>query len=291
MPGLEDCTLDTCPVEYSILGYRPSLAASITFIVLHLLLLAVHFFLGLRLKAWWFASCMILGCAANIVGYAARILLYYDPFNFNSFLIQIVFVGSAPVFYTAAIYVTMARTVEYFDASLSRIKPKLYYIIFIGCDILALVLQAAGGALSSIGDAPSGVGVDLALAGLVFQVVTMVVFSALLADYLARYFMSRPGFVMDRQLKMFLGFLSFAIFLILARCAYRVAELSEGYNGDIFHDEPLFIGLEGVLIVIAVIALCIAHPGAMFNQELDRTKLTSKDGGESGTELMVEPRV
>jgi hypothetical protein len=58
---------------------------------------------------------------------------------------RIVFIGSAPVFYSAAIYVTLAKIVEELDVSLSRIKPKLYYVIFIVCDVGSLVLQAAGG--------------------------------------------------------------------------------------------------------------------------------------------------
>jgi hypothetical protein len=51
----------------------------------------------------------------------------------------------APVYYSAAIYVTMTKTVEELDESLSRIKPRLYYVIFVFCDLGALVLQAGGG--------------------------------------------------------------------------------------------------------------------------------------------------
>lgn len=54
-------------------------------------------------------------------------------------------IGGAPVFYTAAIYVAIPMLVESLDVSLSRIPPRMYYIIFINADIAALVLQASGG--------------------------------------------------------------------------------------------------------------------------------------------------
>ncbi|KAK5627545.1 hypothetical protein RRF57_003260 [Xylaria bambusicola] len=296
------CTLELCPIEYSIFQYRPSLAANTTFVVLHFILMLVHLRLGLRLKHWWFSGAMILGCAFNVVSYGTRVLLWQNPFSFTGFLLQIidlrclpwcwiVFVGSAPVFYSAAIYVTITKTVERLDESLSRIKPKLYYVVFIICDIGALTLQAVGGAVSTVSSGSNAAGVDLALAGLIFQVVTMLTFVGLLADYLIRYFQDKAFANISLRLKLFLCSLSLAILLILGRCAYRVAELSEGYSGTLFHDEPLFIGLEGVLIVLAVVALSIGHPGFVFNA--DQAKLgeaypdsLTPGGVESGDEPM-----
>ncbi|KAI1348306.1 parasitic phase-specific protein PSP-1 [Xylaria sp. FL0043] len=287
----ETCTLKLCPIEYSIFQYRPSLAANVTFIVLHFTLMLVHLGLGLRLKNWWFSGAAVAGCVSNIVGYGARVLLWQNPFSFVGFLLQIILVGSAPVYYSAAIYVTLAKTVEKLDKSLSRIEPRLYYVIFIFCDFLALTLQAVGGAISSISNGANSIGVDLALAGLIFQVVTMLVFVGLLADYLIRYFQDKPFDFVNIRLRIFLGALSLAILLILARCAYRVAELSEGYSGTLFHNEPLFIGLEGVLIVLAVVALCVGHPGFVF--EIEQAKLfkgyhlpSAASGVESGIELV-----
>jgi amino acid permease len=123
----------------------------------------------------------------------------------------------------------MTKTVETLDESLSRIKPKLYYVIFITCDILCLALQAAGGAISSLSTGSDNTGVDLALAGLILQVVTMLAFVVLLGDYLARYFKGRSLESIDRRLRIFLAFLSLAIILILGRCAYRVAEREYSY--------------------------------------------------------------
>lgn len=111
----------------------------------------------------------------------------------------------------------------------------------------------------------SQVAVNIALAGLGFQVFTLVIFCGLFTDYLVRYVRSIKPQALDRRLKIFFGCLSLAIMLILARCAYRVDELSEGYGGHLIHNEPLFIGLEGVLVICAVFFLCIGHPGFVFD--------------------------
>lgn len=49
---------------------------------------------------------------------------------------------------------------------------------------------------------------------------------------------------LSMRFRVFAGAL--AIVLILIRCAYRIDELSDGYNGPLIHKEGLFIGLERV---------------------------------------------
>ena len=87
--GSTPCNLDTCPVEWSIYGFRPSLAANITFLVLFGIVGIVHTYLGWRWKSWGFMSGMILGCLSELIGYVGRILLWSNPFSFNGFMIQI----------------------------------------------------------------------------------------------------------------------------------------------------------------------------------------------------------
>jgi hypothetical protein len=63
---------------------------------------------------------------------------------------QIVCLTIAPAFLAAGIYLCLSRIVVTFGAQNSRIKPKDYPRIFIPCDVLSLVLQAAGGGYASI---------------------------------------------------------------------------------------------------------------------------------------------
>jgi hypothetical protein len=104
-------------------------------------------------------------------------------------------------------------------------------------------LQGAGGGLSSNGS--GNVGVNVSLAGLSFQVFTLCVFIVLMVDYMLRW-RSHGNVVLTPRFKLFATSLFVAIIFILARSAYRIDELSDGYNGSIFHDQTSFIVLEGV---------------------------------------------
>ena len=83
------CDLDSCPVEWSIYQYRPSLPANIVLLVLFSLLGLVHSYLGFRWRSWGFMTGMLLGCLSEIIGYVGRILLYFNPFSWEGFMIQI----------------------------------------------------------------------------------------------------------------------------------------------------------------------------------------------------------
>ncbi|WZH42354.1 uncharacterized protein QYS62_003346 [Fusarium acuminatum] len=255
-----NCTLDLCPVEWSVYQYRPSLAANIAFIVLYAIAMGAHMFLGIRWKQWFYMSFMMVGCLFEIIGYIGRIILYKNPFNFGGFMVQIVFITSGPVWYTAAVYVTLSKIIKYLAPEASRFKPELVWWLFIPADITCLVLQAAGGALSTISQGSSQTGIDVALAGLSLQVVILVLFCALLGDYLWRYFRSGAAGAIDNRMRIFFGFVSAAVILILARCAFRCYELSEGYqDSDLVTNEGLFIALEGVPPDVN------AHPSTIAN--------------------------
>jgi hypothetical protein len=112
--------------------------------------------------------------------------------------------------------------------------------------VVSLVLQGAGGGMSASTSGASQTGVDIALAGLSFQVFTLLVFCGLFADYLIRYSRSGEAARFGPRPKRFFAFTALAVLLTFIRCAYRVDELSDGYMGPLIRREDLFIGLEGV---------------------------------------------
>ena len=250
-----NCTLALCDIKYSVYEYRPSPAANGVFIALFGLALLVHLVQGIRYREWSFMICMLLGCVDEMVGYGGRIMLYKDPFSFTGFLMQIVCITIGPVFYCAAIYVLLGRTIKLLGARHSRISVGLFYWAFLTCDVVSLVLQATGGAMSSTSSGSSATANDIALAGLSFQVVTLVIFIGLAVDYAVtwrRHTTIEPpdevstSATLGTPFKIFVLALSSAILLILIRCAYRIDELSKGYGGPLIHNQGLFIGLEGV---------------------------------------------
>lgn len=269
-----NCTLEVCPINASIYGYRPSLAANSAFIALFGICFVLHSVQSIYWRSWGFLAAMGLGCIDEMIGYGGRIMLYENPFSFTGFLIQIICITTAPVFFCAAIYVLLAQIFVRLGSEHSRFSPKLFYWIFIPCDIVSLVLQAAGGALSSTSHGKSKIGVDIALAGLSFQVFTLASFIGLCLDYILRYQHSSTRATLTKSFKIFAVFLFLAIVLILIRCAYRIDELSDGYSGPLIHNESLFIALEGVMVIVAAFSMSVAHPGMIFSRNPGENHLT-----------------
>ncbi|KAF5688809.1 parasitic phase-specific psp-1 [Fusarium circinatum] len=243
-----NCTLDLCPLEASIFRYRPSVPANSIFIGIFGLCLIAHTIQGVLTRSWGFMACMVAGCVLEIAGYAGRIVLYDNPFSFNGFLAQI-------------------SNIYHLDRSISRFDPRVFYWMFIPCDIISLILQAVGGAFSATGTTKKDVdtGVDISLAGLIFQVITLVLFCLLFTDYLLlcrKSNLARSG--MTKAMTVFLTFLFLSILFVLIRCTFRIVELHEGYFSHFFRQEGGFIGLESAVMCAAVICLNIGHPGKIL---------------------------
>ncbi|KAG8412564.1 RTA1 like protein [Metarhizium acridum] len=85
----------------------------------------------------------------EVIGYAGRVIMWNNPFSYPDFMTQIICLTIAPVFFTASIYVTLSKTIVNLAPDLSRFKPQLFYWIFIPFDATCLLLQAAGGAMST----------------------------------------------------------------------------------------------------------------------------------------------
>lgn len=74
-------------------------------------------------------------------------------------------------------------------------------------------------------------------------------------------------FIELRDTKKFTWFqyiLAAAVVFIFIRSIYRVAELQQGFNGPIANDEVSFMILEGPMIILAVLAMTVFHPGTAF---------------------------
>lgn len=120
------------------------------------------------------------------------------------------------------------------------------------------------------------------IAGLSVQVFTLLIFILLALDFAFRTTKRTrelgsqsaldPTHAKLRSSWAFKGFLialSFATLCIFTRSVYRVAELSEGWNGHLIKTQKYFIGLEGAIVGAAVLALNAFHPGLCFREGYD----------------------
>jgi RTA1 like protein len=126
-------------------------------------------------------------------------------------------------------------------------------------------------------------GNDIMIAGLAFQVLTLLIFMCFCIDFAIRTrrrfntmgdagFNQSPAALALRgslKFKGFLAALTLATICIFWRSVYRVAELGEGWDGDLIKRQWLFVGFEGVMVIVACLALNIFHPAFCFKEGVE----------------------
>lgn len=111
----------------------------------------------------------------------------------------------------------------------------------------------AGGGLASVASQDNkdpATGDNVMMAGLSFQVFSLLLFAIATGDYYLRvrkhYRNQEPPTGAHPHLKWFFAALGLAFTCILIRCIYRVIELSGGWNSSLMKKETDFVVLEGV---------------------------------------------
>ncbi|KAH8196203.1 hypothetical protein TruAng_009619 [Truncatella angustata] len=149
VPGFV-CQLGTCDVEeWGYVHYQPSIPGNALFLAIIVLFAICQLALGIYYKTGLMAVSILLGLATEALGYIARILLHTNPFDRAYFLWYLICLTIGPVFIAAAIYLSLGRIVVVYGEDISRIKPRTYTIIFMGCDIISLCIQAVGGGIAA----------------------------------------------------------------------------------------------------------------------------------------------
>ncbi|KAH8886437.1 putative RTA1 domain protein [Thozetella sp. PMI_491] len=292
----DDCTLDTCSLEYANPQYQPSLPGNAAYAGAFGLLLIAQIFFGIRHKTWTFLAGLAGGIVVEILGYVGRLQLHSNPFSFNAFVMQLVCLTIAPAFLTAGIYVCLTRIIVAYGQGISRLRPRTYTYIFMSCDFVSLVLQSAGGAITSMADDSntSQMGVNIMIAGLIFQVVALSVFGAVCCDFALRVRRRQEwlndSFTHLRAKFVFKGFL-FALVaatvLIFVRSVFRVAELWQGFNGYLANHELTFMIFEGPMIILACAFLTVFHPGISFGGRWAEAQPAPRKSKRSNTLLVM----
>lgn len=284
-PDTPFCLAIPIPSYYN---YRVSLPANAVFLALFSLSwLGFAGVYGFTRKGLGFTVAMLLGVACEIIGYVGRVLSWQNQWQENGFLIQIVCLTIGPAFLAAGVYLCLRRIVYAFGPENSRIPPEYYTRIFIPCDVISLVLQAAGGGIASVAshdNKPVETGDNIMIAGLSFQVLTLLVFIVCCVDFAlrARGRYARLGgvaaFDQDGAARRLRGSVLFrgclvalglATVCIFWRSVYRVAELSRGWDGPLMKRQDLFIGFEGVMVAVACLSLNVFHPTLCFGELMD----------------------
>lgn len=245
-----------CPASGSFYGYAPNLGANAFFLAMFVVLCSLNILLGILHKTWTYMVAMALACAGASIGYAGRVIMHYNPYNNNGFMIQITCLIISPAFNSAAIYLTLKHITLQFGPQFSRIRPAAYTYIFIAGDLISIIVQGVGGALaSSVHDTNQlKLGNTLMNVGVSWQVACLVFFACTAFDYMLRRWQARISSPLDpisratlhdARFCLFVGGVLVAMILILARCIYRIVEMAGGFGNKIMKEEVPFIVLEG----------------------------------------------
>ncbi|KAK9802118.1 putative Sphingoid long-chain base transporter RSB1 [Seiridium cardinale] len=275
---LVDVYPEICSYDQSYYSYRIWIVANAIFLGLFSLSFLGYagVFVFTRFRNVGFTVALLLGVLCEVLGYMGRVLSWQDQWSENGFLIQICCLTIGPAFMAAGIYFCLRNIVVAFGADNSRLNPAWYPRIFIPCDVISLILQALGGGMASVAS-HNGTNIEtgnnIMIAGLAFQVFTLFAFIVLAVDFAIRTVRNPrnldhdPALVSLRaspRFRLFLGALTLCTICIFWRCVFRVAELSDGWTGPIMKEQNLFVGFEGVMVIVAVLLLNVWHPNLCF---------------------------
>ncbi|KAJ6451295.1 RTA1-domain-containing protein [Mycena sanguinolenta] len=283
-------------VNASQYGYDPHEYVAIIFVVLYATSTALHIGQATYYRMWWLFPTACLCGLGELVGWSGRLWSSMSPSAYNPFMMQIVSTIIAPTPLIAVNFILLSWIVTRLGPCYARLTPIRYAVIFITFDIVALMIQAAGGGIASTASDSNGttLGAKIMLAGIVFQFVSIVTYSTLAADFLFHYHTDRPlrldssgRGVLEGKVKIMICGLAFSTLTLFIRSIYRIVELAGGWNGRVLHTEVYFNVLDGGMVVLAICTLNFAHPGRLLGTRKPQlpadyaTKLEALESGSS----------
>jgi hypothetical protein len=275
-------------------GYVPTFAAGIVYCVLFGAAFCIQLFRGVKYRRWT-CYCLLVGSLVECIGWAGRTWNSKCPYNKTAFLTQISTLVIAPIFFAAAIYLILARLIVRRGPHFSLLKPKAYLWVFCSCDFVSLFIQAAGGGLASAEantNKSTKPGTHFIVAGILFQLLSMTVFSACFAFFIYR----SKHIHTPRNEKLVIGSMTLALVCVYIRSAYRTVELFQGWTGYLISHERFFVALDAAMMVIAAWSLNILDPAVLLNEDdkevfLNRGIETSHSSATEVEEQRVEVRM
>ncbi|KAJ6191037.1 hypothetical protein N7519_001058 [Penicillium mononematosum] len=276
-------------VDFELYRYTPSLVAAIIFIVLFVLATAYHLYQVVRTRFWYF-TIFVVGGAFQIIGYICRALAHNDKENIPIYSVGTIMILLAPPLYAASIYMTLGRLIVHLDAeNLSLVPVKWLTAIFVTGDVIAFVMQAAGGGIMASGTLSAmTTGEHITIGGLAVQLVFFSVF--IVASSIFHYrIRNNPteksvGRSRTSTWEAVMAGLYVASILILVRSIFRLIEYAQGNNGYLISHEVFMYVFDSMLMFFAMVAMSIFHPSKVLAQPSRRRRSLKRSHSEN-TEL------
>ena len=160
----------------------------------------------------------------------------------------------------------LGRLIVTLGRQTSPISPNMYLYIFCTVDVISLVIQAVGGGMASVAfqQTPPGntdLGTRIMVAGVLFQLAAIIVFSILFTWVILKGLKSRGEVLRELKVRLVLGATVLSVMSLVARAVYRTIELLQGWEGYLITTEKYFFALDGAMMVLAVVVFNVARPG------------------------------
>ncbi|RYN17532.1 hypothetical protein AA0112_g12025 [Alternaria arborescens] len=252
-------------VDFKLYRYDPSMAAAIVFIVLFLIVTALHFYQMMRTRTWIFVP-FVLGGVFEVIGYIGRAISAQETPNWSVavYSVQTILLLVAPALFAASIYMMLGRIILVTDGELHSLLPKRWLTkLFVTGDVISFLMQGAGGGIMASGTIDAlHTGEKIIIGGLVVQllffgffIITGVIFHARLVQQPTPkiYAQSIPW---ERQLYA----LYVASLLILVRCIFRLIEYAQGNAGYLISHEVFLYVFDAVLMFATMAWMACYHP-------------------------------
>lgn len=104
-------------------------------------------------------------------------------------------------------------------------------------------------------------GTHIMVAGIIFQLFSITIFVFCAADFIRRTMQGSMLQFLGGSVVPLLGAMILSVVCIYIRSIYRTIELLQGWDGYLITHESYFVGLDGAMMVVAVVVFNFLHPG------------------------------
>lgn len=218
---------------------------------------------------------------AQVLGYGLRLWCHNHTESIAAYTVHNCFIGLAPVFYAASIYMVLGRLIrKVHGEQWSPIRPAWITRTFVTGDCLALTLQASGIAMTPW-ESTQKAGGALVVAGLFVQLAMFGSFVFIAAIFHRRYQKVSDNAVgHEVPWKQGLRMLYACSALILVRSLFRVVEYLMGTDGYLLsHEWPVFV-FDAPLMLIAQIIFVWWYPDAFHVEQREEGGKGSSDSSD-----------
>ncbi|KDQ58324.1 hypothetical protein JAAARDRAFT_176226 [Jaapia argillacea MUCL 33604] len=274
-------------------NYVPTEWICILFVVLFSVSTLLHILQATRYRMWWLFPTAVLAGLAEVLGWSGRLWSSQNVTLLNPFLIQITTTIIAPTPLVAANFIILGKIIRRLGPQYSRLSPMWYMIVFCSFDLIALIVQAVGGASASQAARQyknADKGAHIMLGGIVFQMAALTVYVACAIEFFWRFYRDTPvrkveptsganqvdssslnkfsrAMAIDKRTRLMILGLALSTVTIFIRSVYRTVELTDGWTGRIISNQVYFNVLDGGMITIAMYTLNLFHPGILLKSE------------------------